>query len=333
MAHGKLLVFAFESGREFGEAVADRLGLTLSGLEEREFEYGHHKSRPLCSVRGDDVYVVQSLHGDPERSVNDKLCRLLFFLGALRDSGAGRITAVVPFLCYSRKDRKTKSRDPVTTRYVASLFEAVGVDCVVTLEVHNLAAFQNAFRCRTEHLVSDPIFVDHVSALVGLDRLAVVSPDVGGVKRAARFRDALARRLGREIDGAFVEKWRSQDVVGGGRLVGDVAGRTVVLFDDMIAGGTTTTRAAEICAEAGATCVLAAAAHGVFTPGASAVLSDAPVDRVAVLNHVPPFDLDRDVAAAKVTQLDVSPLVAEAIRRMHENDSLVDLLEAEVIQP
>jgi ribose-phosphate pyrophosphokinase len=333
MAHGELLVFAFESGREFGEAVADQLGLTLSGLEEREFEYGHHKSRPLRSVRGADVFVVQSLHGDPQRSVNDKLCRLLFFLGALRDSGAGRITAVVPYLCYSRKDRKTKSRDPVTTRYVASLFEAVGVDCVVTLEVHNLAAFQNAFRCRTEHLVSDPVFVDHVEALVGLDPAVVVSPDVGGVKRAARFRDALAQRLGCEIEGAFVEKWRSQDVVSGDRLIGDVAGRAVVLFDDMISGGTTTARAAGICVKAGATRVLAAAAHGVFTTDASAVLADAPVERVAVLNHVPPFALDPQVVSSRVTQLDVSPLVAAAIRRMHEDGSLVDLSESEVRQP
>lgn len=104
--------------------MARRLGVSLAEHEERDFEWGQHKTRPLESVRDRDVFVVQSLHGDFERSVNDKLCRLLFFLGALRDAGAGRVTAVVPFLCYSRKDRKTKARDPVTTRYVAALFEA-----------------------------------------------------------------------------------------------------------------------------------------------------------------------------------------------------------------
>ena len=111
------------------------------------------------NVRGRDVYVIQSLYGDPKQSVNDKLVRLLFFLGALRDASAGHLTAIIPYLAYARKDRKSKVRDPVTTRYVATLFEAVGTDCVVTLDVHNLAAFQNAFRCRTEHLEAVALFV------------------------------------------------------------------------------------------------------------------------------------------------------------------------------
>jgi ribose-phosphate pyrophosphokinase len=147
-----LALFSLRAGQAYAERVAAHLGVPLAPHEEREFEWGQHKARPLESVRGKDVYVVESLHGDVGQSVNDKLCRLLFFLGALRDAAAARVTAVVPFLCYARKERKTKPRDPVTTRYVAALFEAVGVDRVVTLEVHDLAAFQNAFRCRTEHL-------------------------------------------------------------------------------------------------------------------------------------------------------------------------------------
>ena len=137
-----LALFSLRFDQTLGERVAGKLGIRLGAHEEREFEWGQHKSRPLESVRGKDVYVVQSLHGDAVHNVNDKLCRLLFFLGALRDADARRVTAVVPFLCYARKDRQTKPRDPVTTRYVAALFEAVGVDRVVTLEVHNLAAFQ-----------------------------------------------------------------------------------------------------------------------------------------------------------------------------------------------
>jgi ribose-phosphate pyrophosphokinase len=117
----ELAVFALRSGRPFGERVAEKLGLPLADHEEREFEWGQHKARPLESVREKDVYIVQSLHGDFEQSANDKLIRLLFFIGALRDAAAERITAVVPFLCYSRKERKTKSRDPVATRYVAGL--------------------------------------------------------------------------------------------------------------------------------------------------------------------------------------------------------------------
>ena len=141
----ELLLFALGATRPHGDAIARRLGLELSPHEEREFEDGEHKSRPLISVRGRDVYVIHSLYGDREQSANDKLVRLLFFLGALRDASAGRVTAIVPYLAYARKDRKSKPRDPVTTRYVASLFEAVGTDRVVTLDVHNLAAFQNAY--------------------------------------------------------------------------------------------------------------------------------------------------------------------------------------------
>jgi ribose-phosphate pyrophosphokinase len=204
----RVALFALDSSRIYGERVAQRLGIRLAEHEEREFEWGHHKSRPLQSVRGRDVYVVQSLHGDRRYSVNDKLCRLLFFLGALRDASAGRVTAMVPFLCYSRKDRKTKPRDPVTTRYVARLFEAVGVDRLATLEVHNLAAFQNAFRCPAEHLEAHGLIAEFVVGWVG-DRALVVSPDVGGIKRATRYRRALERRLGRAVSSAFLYALRN----------------------------------------------------------------------------------------------------------------------------
>jgi ribose-phosphate pyrophosphokinase len=322
-----LAVFALGSGRSFGERVADRLGVRLAEHEEREFEWGQHKSRPAKSVRGKDVYVIHSLHGDPEQSTNDKLVRLLFFLGALRDADAASITAIAPFLCYSRKERKTKPRDPVITRYVAALFEAVGVDRVVTLEVHSLAAFQNAFRCRTEHLEAHRLFSEFFAEHYGDRELVVVSPDVGGVKRAERFREALGRRLARELPGAFVEKRRRADVVSGEALVGDVADRSVVLIDDMISGGTTLARAAEACRKAGAREVLAAAAHGAFVAKASRVLAEAPIDRIAVLDHIPPLALDRALVEQKLVVLEASALVAEAIRRMHEGGSLAELFD------
>ena len=126
----EISLFALEGSREFGGRVADHLGLALADHEERVFEDGEHKARPLTSVRGRDVFVIHSLYGDAEQSGNDKLCKLLFFIGALRDASAARVTAVVPYLAYARKDRKTQSRDPVTTRYVAALFEAVGVELV-----------------------------------------------------------------------------------------------------------------------------------------------------------------------------------------------------------
>lgn len=136
----ELHIFAPAASRELATAIAHECHITPSRHEERAFEDGEHKIRRLVSVRGADVYVVQSLHDGPEETVNGKLCRLLFFIGALRDAGAGRVTAIAPYLCYARKDGRTKPRDPVMTRYVAMLFEAVGVDRVVTVDVHNPAA-------------------------------------------------------------------------------------------------------------------------------------------------------------------------------------------------
>src|SRR5262245_18988827 len=206
MKYGEISIFAPGPNRDFGERVAAHLGVSLSAHEEREFEDGEHKMRPLVNVRGKDVFVIQSLYGDGRWSVNDKLCRLLFFLGSLRDASAERVTAVVPYLCYARKDRKSKPRDPVTTRYVAGLFEALGVDRVLTMEVHNLAAFQNAFRIRTDHLEAVKPFVGHFAPLVRQEDIVVVSPDAGGVKRAEDFRQALGRALDRDVSSAFMEK-------------------------------------------------------------------------------------------------------------------------------
>ena len=158
--------------------------------------------------------MIQSLHSGPSQSAADKLCRLLFFIGALKDAGAARVTAVTPYLCYARKDRRTKARDPVTTRYLAKLFESVGTDMIVTLDVHNPSAFENAFRCRTITATAAPLFVDYAKLLA--DRpLAVISPDTGGAKRAELFREALEKARGEPIGKGFTEKHRSSGVVSG----------------------------------------------------------------------------------------------------------------------
>jgi len=162
----ELSLFAVETTRDYGLRVAQHLDLVLGEHEERAFEDGEHKIRPLIDVRRHDVFVMHSLYGEAEQSPNDKLCRLLFFIGALKDAGADRVTAVVPYLCYARKDRRTQPRDPITTKYVARLFEASGADAVITLDVHNLAAFENAFRCASTNLEAIPLFVDHFARLL-----------------------------------------------------------------------------------------------------------------------------------------------------------------------
>jgi len=328
MDRGEIRLFALGPERGFGERVARGLGIALAENEDRDFEDGEHKSRPLVNVRGCDAFVVQSLYADPRQSVNDKLCRLLFFIGALRDADAARVTAVVPYLCYARKDMKTKSRDPVTTRYVAALFEAVGTDRVVTLDVHNLAAYQNAFRCRTEHLEARPLFVAALAPLLGNEAPVVVSPDVGGVKRAKHFRDALGRRLGTAVPVAFMEKQRSAGVVSGELLVGDVGDRAAVLIDDLIGTGTTLRRAARACRERGALKIYAAASHGLFVGDAAEVVADPVFEKVLVTDTVPPFRLPPGLVAEKLLVLDAAPLFAEAIKRIHAGGSIVELLEA-----
>jgi ribose-phosphate pyrophosphokinase len=190
MGHDTLALFSLRVGRPFAERVAASIGQTLGEHEERDFEDGEHKVRPLENVRGRDVYVIQSLAGDAGMSVNEKLCRTLFLCGALRDAAADRVTAVVPYLCYARKDRKSKPRDPLTNRYVAQMFEAIGVDRVLTVDVHNIAAYQNATRCGCEHLEARRLFIDHFAPMFGDAAVVIASPDIGGVKRAEAFRRA-----------------------------------------------------------------------------------------------------------------------------------------------
>lgn len=320
-------LFALDASRSFGEGIAAALEVPLARHEERGFEDGEHKTRPLEVVRGEDVYVVQGLHGDPAQSANDKLCRLLFFVACLRDCAAARVTAVVPYLAYARKDRRTKPRDPITTRYLAQLFEAVGTDAVVTLDVHNVAAFENAYRCRSVPLDSRRLFAPRLKELVGGDPVVVASPDPGGVKRAQLFREHFERLLGRPVGAAFLDKRRSGGVVSGDLLVGEVAGAVVIVVDDLISTGGTMRRAAEACLAQGAARVVAVAAHGLFTGEAARTIAAPSLARVLVSDTVPPFRLPPSLLAERVEVVSAVPLFAEAIRRMHGGGSITALLE------
>jgi ribose-phosphate pyrophosphokinase len=319
------MIFCLAATAKLGAGVAAALGQPLAKHEERDFEDGEHKARPLDPVRGADVYVIHSLHGEPTNSANDKLCRLLFFIGALKDAGAARVTAVAPYLCYARKDRRTKPNDPVTTRYVAGLFESVGTDAIVTLDVHNPVAFENAFRCRTVPLTAAPLFVEYTKALPE-QRLAVVSPDAGGAKRAELFREALETALGRPVGKGITEKHRSAGVVSGDLFIGEVADATALVIDDLISTGTTLLRTARAARQAGARRVIALVTHGLFMPGSAEVLADSAIDRLAVTDAVPPFRLGDNPVRAKIDTLPAAPLLAEAIRRLHDDRSLTDLL-------
>jgi len=316
------MLFALQGSRPFGERLAAALGVSLEAHEERSFEDGEHKSRPLVSVRGRDVYVVHALYGEPGESPNDKLCRLLFFIAVLRECGAGRITAVMPYLCYARKDRRTQPRDPVTTRYVATLLEAAGAARVMTLEVHNPAAWDNAFGCEKVHLEARGLFAAHFRSLAAAGGVTVLSPDIGGVKRAEAFRAQLERLAGTAVELGFMEKRRALGVVSGERLVGEVAGREVIILDDLVSTGTTLARAAAACRSAGARRIQAAASHGLFVGDAEQVLGESALARIVVADTVPPFRLSSAFVGERMEIVDSSRLFAEAIGRLHRGEPL-----------
>jgi ribose-phosphate pyrophosphokinase len=320
-------LFALHSSKSFGESIAKELNLSLSEHEEREFEDGEHKIRPLENVRNQEIFVIHSLYSDAVQTVNDKLCRLLFFISALKDASAKKVTAVIPYLCYARKDRKTKPRDPVTTRYIARLFESSGADGIITMDVHNLQAFQNAFTIPAENLEARKLFASHLFSILKEEDLIIMSPDFGGVKRAEQFLETMSKRLKKDLPFALMEKYRSGGVVWGERIAGEVSDKTVLIIDDLISTGGTIARAAAACRKAGAKKVLALATHGLFTGNPDEKLGETALKQIITTNTIPPFRLERTKIKDKVTILNAAPEFAEAIKRIYEGGSIVELLE------
>jgi ribose-phosphate pyrophosphokinase len=280
-------LFGLNQTNRFAGRLAQHLDVSLAPHEEREFADGEFKIRPLDSVRGEHVVVCQSLAADRRMSSADKLVRLLVFCGALKDAAARHLTVLVPYLAYWRKDRRTQPRDPVTTSYVARLIEAVGIDTVVTIDAHNIATFENAFRCRKDHLEGAAAFADHFAPLAtAASRIVVLSPDAGGEHRARVFAGLLATRTERAVELAFVEKHRSLGKVSGELFAGDVRDALVIIYDDMISTGGTVARAAKAAAARGAGAVHCAATHGLFSGDAVATLNAASLASLAIMDTV-----------------------------------------------
>jgi ribose-phosphate pyrophosphokinase len=323
-------LFALKGSENLGASVARALWTELDPSEERDFEDGEHKARPMVSVRGEDVYVLHCLAGSAGASVNDKLCKLLFFIATCRDNGASRVTALVPYLAYARKDRQTKARDPITTRYIAQLFEAVGTGRVIGLEVHNFVAFQNAFRCETVHLDARRLFCPEMRALAAGMPVVFFSPDGGGIKRAQLLKEAFEADTGLTTGFGFMEKRRSRGVVSGDLFAGEMKGAVVFIVDDMINTGGTTLRAAEACREQGAESVYAVATHGLFAPGVEQLFESPAIDRITVTDSVAAAsEAVVNYPQARIDILPVGPLIGEAVRRLHTHGSIGDLLGME----
>jgi ribose-phosphate pyrophosphokinase len=322
------LVFAPGESRALGLAASEGAGLGLAELEERQYEGGEFKLRPMHSVRDRTVFVVQSLAETRAAPIAQRLVRLLFLIQGLRDAGAGRTIAVIPYLAYARKDRRTKPRDPVYTRYVAQLLEAVGTDRVVALDVHNASALDNAFRIPVDHLSALPMMAAHFTQHLPTGKLAVASPDIGGIKRAQVFRELLERRTGQEVGLVFVEKRREGAVISGGTIVGNASGRAVIVVDDLCASGATLIKAATALRAAGATSVHVTVTHAPIETGLAALVAEAAIAQVVITDSVGyapgPGTLGQ---RGKVKILPCGELLGCAMARMISGDPLAPLAE------
>jgi ribose-phosphate pyrophosphokinase len=322
------LIFAPSESGALGLAASERAGITLAALEERQYEGGEFKLRPLQSVRDRTVFVVQSLAETQKAPIAQRLVRLLFLIHCLRDAGARRAIAVIPYLAYARKDRRTKPRDPVYTRYVAQQIEAAGTDRLITLDVHNASALDNAFRIPVDHLSALPMMAAHFTRHLPQGKLAVASPDIGGIKRAQLFRELLERRTGKEVELVFVEKRREGGAISGGTIVGNVSGRAVIVLDDLCASGSTLIKAATALRAAGATSVHATVTHSPIEAGLATLAASAEIEQLVTTDSVGYAPSSASLGQrGKVEILPCGELLGCAMARIVSGDPLAPLAE------
>jgi len=315
--HGKdIKIFTGNSNRPLAEAICRKLGTQLGNAETGCFSDGENYVSIYETVRGSDVFVVQSTSSP----VNDNLMELLIFIDAFKRASAGRITAVMPYFGYARQDRKTKPRDPISAKLVANMIQAAGADRVLTMDLH-ASQIQGFFDIPVDNLLGNPIFAHHFhERFQGQeDSTVVVSPDVGSVARARTF----AQKLGMPL--AIVDKRRqranSSEVM---NIIGDVQGKKVILFDDMVDTGGSLCHAAQALVEiGGATEVYACASHGVLSGTALKRIEDSCIQEVTFLDTI---QLGPEVAACKkIKYLPVAQLFADAIERIYQEVSVSKL--------
>ncbi|WP_027092138.1 ribose-phosphate diphosphokinase [Cohnella thermotolerans] len=311
-----LKLFAGNSNPRLAEAIARNIGIKLGDAEMRRFSDGEIHIRLNESVRGSDVFVVQST----SQPVNEHLMELLVMVDALKRASAKTINVVVPYYGYARQDRKARSRDPITAKLVANLIETAGAHRVIAMDLHAMQ-IQGFFDIPVDHLLGVPILGDYFQSK-GLLAPVVVSPDHGGVVRARRLADELQAPL------AIIDKRRPEpNVVEVMNIIGDVSGRTAILIDDIIDTAGTICLAAQALKEAGARELYACCTHPVLSGHALARLEASPIKEVVVTDTIPLRDPS---ASTKLRVLSVAPLIAEAIVRIHEQQSISKLFEPHV---
>lgn len=312
----ELKIFAGRAGGALAAAMCRHLELPVGAGHTSLFDDGELFVKLDEDVRGRDCFVVQSTC-DP---VNSNLVELLIYMDCLRRASAKRITAVIPYFGYARQDRKDEGRVPITAKLVANLITTAGADRVLCMDLH-AAQIQGFFDIPVDHMSSAPVFLEHFRAnredLVGSDReLVVVSPDVGNVKIAKMYANAL------EADLAIIHKRRhSGSTVSSTHLIGEVRDRTVLMIDDMISTAGTVCEAARLVMDNGAHQVVAAATHGVLVGPAMTRLLEAPIHRILVTDTIPNGDRTRPIAD-KLSVLSVAKLMGAAVHRIHHDQSI-----------
>jgi len=306
-----LRIFTGNSNTELVRKITEQLGTPLGKSEVRTFSDGEINVEIDESVRGMDVFVVQSICNP----VNNNLMELLILIDALKRASAERITAVLPYYGYARQDRKVVPRAPISAKLVADLITAAGASRILTVDLH-AGQIQGFFNIPVDHLFAAPVLLEYLRHLE--DDMVIVSPDAGGVERARAY----AKRLNTSL--AIIDKRRdTPNVAQVMNIIGDVSGRTAILIDDMVDTGGSLAHAAYALVEKGAKKVYACCTHPVLSGQAVKVLSEAPIEEIIVTDTIPLSEEAK--RGPKIRVLSLAGILADAIRRIHEDDSVSSL--------
>ncbi len=319
-----LVVFAGSASKELGLKIANYLDIALGKVDDTPFPNGESMIRLKTDVRERDVFVVQSTcrmryptSEDRYTGVNDNIIELLVWADTLRRASAYRITAVIPYFGYSRQDRKDESRTPISARLMADLLEKAGFNRILTMDLH-ADQQQGFFRIPLDHLTAGEIITNHFNGLK-LENSIVLSADIGNLKKADKYRQGMPN-----LDIAVVDKHRYPSGVEVRRIIGDVKGKTVILLDDVISTGSTVRSAIDAAKKEGAGKFYVAATHGELVGDAANLLRYPLVEQLCVTDTIPL--LPGIVEQLPIRVLSVGNLIGEAIRRIHDGESISQLL-------
>jgi len=318
----KLMLFAGQGNEELSQEISECLKVPLGDVKLSTFASGELYARYSESIRGADVFIVQS-HCEP---INDRIMQQLLMIDAAKRASARRVTAVCPFYGYARQDRKAEGREPISARLLADLLTVAGADRVISVDLHT-GQIQGFFDCPVDHLTAVPLLADYLAREMDGD-VVVVSPDAGGLKLARRFANCLGES-NVESELAFIDKRRpkgTHNVAEATDVVGNVAGSVCVLVDDMIDTAGTIVSAVNLLIARGASEVWVAATHGVLSGPAVDRLKNAPVRKVVVTNTLPIPD-DKRFDALQV--LSIAPIIAEALDAVFEDTSVSEIFRGD----